>query len=215
MTTGKTGIDMIKSFEGCRLEAYKDPIGVYTIGYGHTKGVSAGMVITEDQAEAYLREDLRTAELTVDGWAEAYHWTAEEFDALVSFTFNCGAGNFIKLIRSGQRSKDEIAEAMLLYTKAGGKELAGLVRRRKAERELFLSGGLYECFPAYEGRSPYIDVVMVAIGADDYYNQSAGANWKKRIPIALANGIQNYTGAYHQNIELITLAKEGRLKKPC
>lgn len=133
------GIALIKSFEGCRLDAYKCPTGKWTIGYGHTGGVTAGQKITAAQAEAYLRVDLERFEKNVAKFDSKYHWTQNEFDALVSFAYNLGSID--KLIAGGTRSKAVIAKKMLLYTKDGeGNVLQGLVRRRKAEQEMFLSG---------------------------------------------------------------------------
>ena len=134
MKTSDKGIALIKSFEGCRLTAYLCPAGVWTIGYGHTAGVKKGQVITQTQADAFLKSDLEKYEKYVT--ATCLVLNQNQFDALVSFTYNCGAGNLKKLIAN--RTLSEIAEAMLLYNKSNGKVLAGLTRRRQAERELFL-----------------------------------------------------------------------------
>ena len=139
MKIGQAGIDLIKKFEGCHLTAYKCPAGVLTIGYGHTGGVKEGQKISQAQAEAYLRADLEKYEKNVQKYAETYHWTQNEFDAMISFAYNLGSID--KLTANGTRTKTVIAEKILLYNKAGGKELAGLTKRRQAERELFLSGG--------------------------------------------------------------------------
>ncbi len=138
MKTSQTGIDLIKKFEGCRLDAYKCPAGVWTIGYGHTAGVTGGQKISPAQAEAYLRADLEKSEKKVEKYDPAYNWTQNEFDAMVSFAYNLGSID--KLTANGRRTKAVIAEKMLLYNKADGKVLAGLTRRRQAERELFLAG---------------------------------------------------------------------------
>lgn len=135
MKTSDRGISLIKSFEGCRLTAYLCPAGVWTIGYGHTAGVTQGQTITQAQADTFLKADLEKYEKYVT--ATGLTLNQNQFDALVSFTYNCGAGNLKKLIAN--RTLSEIAEAMLLYNKGGGKVLAGLVRRRNAERELFLT----------------------------------------------------------------------------
>lgn len=138
MRTSQTGIDLIKSFEGCHLDAYKCPTGVWTIGYGHTAGVTGGQKISQAQAEAYLRADLESSEKNVEKYAGRYHWTQSEFDAMVSFAYNLGGID--KLTANGIRSKATIAEKMLLYNKANGNVLPGLVRRRQAEQRMFLSG---------------------------------------------------------------------------
>ena len=138
MKTSQRGINLIKQFEGVRLTAYKCPAGVYTIGYGHTRGVKRGMKITEEEASAYLTADLLNSEKAVERYDSVYHWNQNEFDALVSFTFNCGATNLRALLRNGQRDRSQIAATLPLYCKAGGKVLKGLERRRAAEKALFL-----------------------------------------------------------------------------
>lgn len=138
MKTSQRGINLIKQFEGVRLTAYKCPAGVYTIGYGHTRGVTRGMKITEEEASTFLAADLRNSEKAVERYDSVYHWNQNEFDALVSFTFNCGATNLRALLRNGRRNRSQIAETLPLYRKAGGKVLKGLERRRAAEKALFL-----------------------------------------------------------------------------
>ena len=138
MKTSQRGINLIKQFEGVRLTAYKCPAGVYTIGYGHTRGVQRGMKITEEEASAYLTADLLNSEKAVERYDSVYHWNQNEFDALVSFTFNCGAANLRALLRNGRRNRSQIAATLPLYRKAGGKVLKGLERRRAAEKALFL-----------------------------------------------------------------------------
>ena len=133
----KVGLDLIKSFEGCRLTAYQCAAGVWTIGYGHTKGVKSGDKITQAKADEFLKEDVSRFEKhvnTVDQ-SHGYHFTQNEFDALVSFAFNIG--NINGLTMNGQRNKFQIAYNMQFYCNAGGRKLAGLVRRRKAEYDLF------------------------------------------------------------------------------
>ena len=138
MKTSQRGINLIKQFEGVRLTAYKCPAGVYTIGYGHTRGVKRGMKITEEEASAFLTADLLNSEKAVERYDSVYHWNQNEFDALVSFTFNCGATNLRALLRNGRRNRTQIAATLPLYRKAGGKVLKGLERRRAAEKALFL-----------------------------------------------------------------------------
>lgn len=138
MKTSKTGLDLIKTFEGCRLKAYKCPADVWTIGYGHTgSDVKQGMVITQAEADRLLQQDLERFEKNVMKFNNKYHWTQNEFDALVSFAFNIGSID--QLAANGTRTKAQIAQAMLLYNKAGGKVLPGLTKRRQAERQLFLT----------------------------------------------------------------------------
>lgn len=213
------GIELIKSFEGCRLKAYLCPAGVWTIGYGHTSGVHQGMEITQEAADNYLLEDLAKFEAIVSAWDHKYHWTKGEFDALVSFTYNCGGWNLTKLLQNGTRTKDQIADALKLYNKASGRVLAGLVRRREAERALFLSddhpspdpGVCY--YPQYKGNSDKIDVALNEIGADVDYDFTKTKPYQMRAPIAKANGISRYTGSAKQNLSLIAKAKSGELKR--
>jgi GH24 family phage-related lysozyme (muramidase) len=137
----QAGLELVKSFEGLRLNAYQDSVGVWTIGYGSTKGVKRGQRITEEEAEELLREDLSTAEAGVEA-ALAEDVTDNQFAACVSLAFNVGVGAFrkssiVKFINSGDPLL--AADRFLLYDRAGGKKLAGLTRRRKAERKLFLT----------------------------------------------------------------------------
>lgn len=136
MKINNRGLELVKSFEGCRLKAYKCPAGVWTIGYGHTAGVTSDMVITQEEAEQFLREDMAKYERSVESACANLGLGENQFSALVSFAYNCGTGNLKKLIKN--RTLSQIADAMLLYNKGGGKVLKGLERRRKAERELFL-----------------------------------------------------------------------------
>ena len=143
---GQKGLDLIKEFEGCRLTAYKCPAGVWTIGYGTTSADSSitgtkiyeGMTISKATAEEWLRKSVDAKYAgKVNKYMSTYNWNQCEFDALVSFAYNIGSID--QLTASGTRSRSTIASKMLEYVNAGGKRLEGLVRRRKAERELFLS----------------------------------------------------------------------------
>lgn len=139
MKISNNGLNFIKRFEGCRLTAYKcvKTEKYYTIGYGHYgEDVSSGMTISQAQADAFLAADLAKFEGYVNKTALSFN--QNQFDALVSFTYNCGNGNLKRLV-SG-RTHTEIADAILLYDKSGGKKLGGLVKRRAAERELFNKG---------------------------------------------------------------------------
>lgn len=135
MKISTTGLNLIKSFEGCRLTAYKCPAGVWTIGYGHTGNVKSGQKITQAKADAYLKSDLARFEKHVMSYDKKYNWTQNEFDALVSFAYN--VGNITGLTNGGKRTKKQISERLTSYNKANGKVLAGLTRRRAAEKELF------------------------------------------------------------------------------
>ena len=137
MQISETGKNLIKSFEGLRLQAYKVHEGekYYTIGYGHYGAdVTKNMVITEGQANALLDEDIKKYVNAVNNTRLAFTPNQNEFDALVSFCYNLGVGimnNFTAM------SSKQVAEEMLLYVNSGGVRLEGLVNRRKKEVELF------------------------------------------------------------------------------
>ena len=131
---GSAGLALIKKFEGCRLGAYQDAAGVWTIGYGHTAGTEEGMTITQDQAEEYLREDCQRFADAVD--ALGRNFDDNQRDALISFAFNLGEDN-LKKVTVNNRSCEDIAKAMPLYCNACGKKLQGLVDRRNEEVNLF------------------------------------------------------------------------------
>ena len=215
MKTSDNGINLIKQFEGCRLKAYRCPAGIPTIGYGHTAGVKMGQVITQQQADDFLKEDLQKYEAKVMKYNTTYKWNQNEFDAMVSFSYNLGSID--KLTASGTRSKAVIAEKILLYKKAGGKVLAGLTRRRKAERALFLkkctsatSATTQEYYPRYTGKG----VLLTALKACGCKDTSKAFRRK----IAVKNGItkneSSYTGTWTQNTKMLNLLKQGRLLKP-
>jgi lysozyme len=139
-------IETIKSHEALRLKAYMPtPNDVTTIGNGHTKGVKLGQVITKEQAEVFLREDLKVAEDTVNKLVKV-KITQNQFDALVSLVFNIGTGNFanssvLKFLNAGNYKA--AADRFRLWNKqkqkdGSFKELGGLTKRREQERELFL-----------------------------------------------------------------------------
>ena len=139
---GAAGITLIKQFEGCRLKAYRDIVGKWTIGYGSTTGVSEGDEITAEEAEERLQRDLAWFENGVAKVVEV-KIRQNQFDALVSLTYNIGLGNFRKstvLRKLNNRDDFGAAAAFLMWRKAGGVEVVGLLRRRRAERELFLRG---------------------------------------------------------------------------
>lgn len=136
MKVSDKGIALIKKYEGCKLTAYKavPTEKYYTIGYGHYgSDVAKDMEISASYAEALLRLDLDRFCTYVNNLGRT--WTQNQYDALVSFTYNCGAANLKKLVAN--RTNSQIASAMLLYNKAGGKVLKGLTRRREEESRLF------------------------------------------------------------------------------
>ena len=137
--TSPEGIALIKHFEGLRLSAYRCSAGVLTIGYGSTRGVYAGMKITQEEADARLVSDLQSAERSVLRLISV-PLTVYQFDALVSFTFNLGGG---ALQRSTLRQKINRGEhravpaELMKWIRAGGKKNRGLYARRKAEGALY------------------------------------------------------------------------------
>lgn len=139
MKIGDTGLALIREFEGCRLAAYTDSVGVWTIGYGCTTDVAPGMRITQAEAEQRLLDDLTQAQACVNRCVTV-PLTQHEFDACVCLTFNIGCGNFGKstLLRKLNDSDfDGAALEFHKWDKAGGQVLAGLTRRRLAEARLF------------------------------------------------------------------------------
>lgn len=146
MQTGEKGIALIKEFEGCRLRAYRDSVGVWTIGYGWThpvdgKPVGLGMAISQETAERLLKNGLVSYEMDVTKVVRV-PLTQAQFDALVSFAYNLGSrslssSTLMRKLNAGDYAG--AAEEFLRWDKAGGKVLPGLTRRRAAERALFLS----------------------------------------------------------------------------
>ena len=146
MKTSEKGIALMKRFEGCGLTAYKDRVGVWTIGYGTTtadksitgRAIKKGMSITQKTADEWLRASLaKKYEPKVSKYDHIYHWTQNQFDALVSFAYNIG--NIDQLTANGKRTVKQVANAMLLYDHAGGRRVKGLTERRRAEQRLFLT----------------------------------------------------------------------------
>ena len=146
MQTSEKGIALIKQFEGCKLTAYQDSVGVWTIGYGWTqpvdgKPIRAGMTIKQETAERLLKTGLVSYESDVSRLVKV-GLTQGQFDALVSFTYNLGARSLstsalLRKLNAGDYAG--AADEFLRWNKAGGKVLNGLTRRREAERALFLS----------------------------------------------------------------------------
>jgi lysozyme len=139
MKTGTKGIELIKHFEGCELEAYKCAAGVWTIGYGHIKGVTPESVITQEQAEQMLVEELNEYEGYINDMVTT-PLSQNQFDALVSWVYNLGGGNLkastlLKVVNQGEF--DGVPAQIMRWNKAGGKVLEGLTRRRQAEADLF------------------------------------------------------------------------------
>ena len=204
MKISNRGLNLIKKYEGLRLEAYKCPSGVFTIGYGQTRGVKTGMRITKEQAEGFLLDDLKTYEKAVNNCVKV-PINQCQFDALVSFSFNCGTGalkNSTLLKKLNNKDYTGASNEFLKWNKANGKVLKGLVKRRQDERELFLMIE-YLSNKDYKGYS-----ITEAL---DEINIDSSFIYRKRL--AHKNGIKDYKGTASQNIKLLILLKNGKLKK--
>ena len=139
MNISERGLDLIRQFEGCRLEAYRDGGGVWTIGYGHTAGVRQGDTITQAQADTFLKADVAATVHAVNGMVKV-PVSQCQFDALVSFAFNCGANalmhsTLLKKLNAGDH--DGAAAEFLRWDHDNGQRVAGLTKRRTAEKALF------------------------------------------------------------------------------
>lgn len=135
-------LEALKGFEGLRTEAYRCPAGRWTIGYGHTLTAREGMTVTEEQADHLLREDIKS----IERWLTSQNIVTEQhqFDALVSFIFNLGTGQFCSstlrkvILRGG--SPEEIRRQWMRWVHVGKKVMPGLVKRREWEVNLFIHG---------------------------------------------------------------------------
>ena len=222
MKISSVGIKLIQSFESCKLTAYKavSTEKYYTIGWGHYGAdVKKGMKITQAQADAYLISDLAKFEAKVNKYSK-YNFNQNQFDALVSFAYN--VGSIDQLTDNGKRSISVISSKITAYNKSGGKVLAGLTRRRKAEKELFDKPvsitqsvtpivSTVKYYPKYNGSGTSIAGALTAVGEKD-------TTFNHRKKIALANVSQdktlaNYQGTAAQNIAMVNLLKAGKLIK--
>ena len=139
MQLSKTGIELLKHFEGCELKAYQDSVGVWTIGYGHTKGIYEGLEITQSEAEKMLVDELPEYEGYISDKVVPM-LQQHEYDALVCWVYNLGPTNLssstmLKKLNAGEFK--EVPFQMKRWDKAGGQPLLGLTRRRNAEALLF------------------------------------------------------------------------------
>jgi GH24 family phage-related lysozyme (muramidase) len=139
MKISEEGLSLIKKFEGCELKAYQDSVDVWTIGYGHTKGVEDGQEITQEEAEEMLASELDEYEGYINDLVEC-DLEQHQFDALVAWVYNLGPTNLRSstlLKRLNSNDLDDVPNQIKRWNKAGGKVLNGLVRRREAEALLF------------------------------------------------------------------------------
>ena len=216
MKTSDNGIKLITSFEGCKLSAYQDPVGVWTIGFGHTSGVQPGMVIDSDTAIVLFKEDLKKYEANVNKFMPIYNFTQNQYDAMVSYAYNIGSIN--KLVDNGKRTLKEISDDIPNHNKAKGKVLAGLTRRRMAEKALFdkdlpkdnvttsSNQNITKYFPPCNKTFTSITMALKSIDVNP--------SKEYRAKIAEANNIRNYSGTYNQNIQMLKLLKAGQLIMP-
>ena len=140
LSTSAAGVELIKRFEGLRLNSYRDAVGVWTIGYGHTKTAKAGQLITADEAHQLLIQDVIDHEAHIKRLVRV-PLLQQEFDALSSWVFNLGGGalagsTLLRKLNAGDYAG--AANELTRWDKAGGKVLTGLTIRRNAERDLWV-----------------------------------------------------------------------------
>ena len=210
MRVSKQCIEMIKEFEGCYLEAYQDVVGVWTIGYGITssdkaitgKTIKKGMKISKTTAEKWLEESLNKKYLPlVLKYQTTYGFNTSQIDALVSFAYNIGSID--GLTGKGKRSIRTIEEKILLYNKAGGKELRGLTRRRLRELDMFRKGVKIfdEGFPVLPSRGYFqladkgtqVKQVQKLLAWMDFYDGNIDGIYGAKT-VAAVNALQDMIG---------------------
>lgn len=214
MKINAKGLTLIKSFESCKLTAYKavSTEKYYTIGWGHYGAdVKKGQKITQAQADALLVSDLAKFEAKVDKYQSKYNFNENQYSALVSFAYNIGSID--QLTANGTRTIAQISSKMLEYNKSGGKVLAGLTKRRKAENQLFNTGvatstttSSTKYYPKYTGKGTSLVSALASVGEKD-------TSYNHRKKIAVANGISGYQGTVAQNTTLVNLLKAGKCIK--
>lgn len=204
MKISENGLKVIKDFEGLRLTSYQCSAGVWTIGFGHTKGVKAGQTITKATADKYLKDDVTAFENVVNKNVKV-KLNQNQFDALVSLCFNIGSGAFKKstlLKRLNEGDYDEASDQFLVWCKAGGNTVRGLLIRREKERALFRKTvkGEEEWLPSLKGYKGF----SVVDGLKQFgYNNS----FEYRKIVSETLGIKNYTGTSKQNTKLLSMLK--------
>jgi len=139
MKISEDGLELIKKFEGCETSAYQDSVGVWTIGFGHTKGVEEGQTCSIEDAESMLADEMDEYEGYINNMVKV-ELQQHEFDSLVAWVYNLGPTNLsestmLKVLNGGQF--DRVPDEMNRWTRAGGEILEGLVRRRQAESLMF------------------------------------------------------------------------------
>jgi lysozyme len=140
MNISKEGLSLIKKFEGCELEAYLCPAGVWTIGYGHTKDVKEGDKINKEEADYLLQEEMIEYESYINDFVEV-PLNQNQFDALCSWVYNLGPTNLKNstMLRVLNEEKyADVPQEIKRWNKAGGEVLDGLIKRREAEAKMFV-----------------------------------------------------------------------------
>lgn len=206
MKISKQGLELIKSFEGCRLKAYQDIGGVWTIGYGHTDNVKSGDIITQKEADELLLKDLERFEKHVSTYVPIYDFNQNQYDALVSFAFN--VGNIRELTANGKNSISDIKKLLPQYCHVKGVKVNGLVRRRNAELKLFntKTKKIKKYYAKCNKNETSIVEGLKDVGEKD-------TSFENRKKIATKNNIKNYSGTANQNIKMLNKLKKGTLVK--
>lgn len=200
MKISENGLQMIKNFEGLILVASNKLDGVWTVGYGCTIGVKPYQKITEKQAEEMLLKEVSKHERYVNKYVNQLKLNQNQFDALVSFSYNCGIGNLKNLVadKNGKATRDKktIAKKMLLYNKCNGKVMRGLANRRKKEHELFCSEDLstVKKSSAINANMTLVEICKILYGKSDF-------NFRKEL-YKNCTGSELYIGSISQNLKL-------------
>ncbi|MCI8786877.1 MAG: lysozyme [Eubacterium sp.] len=193
-----SGIKLIKKFEGCRLSAYQDAVGVITIGYGWTKPIDGNPLtmdtkITQSKAESLLKKGLEAYESKVNKYDAKYRFNQNQFDALVSFAYNIGSID--QLTANGTRSLSAIAEKIPAYNKAGGRILSGLTSRRNAEKQLFLTP-VSSSLPSSSREKTKVTYITHRI---------PGSQWGNEITGYQNNNSMGYSGVFGKPVDKIAI----------
>lgn len=206
MKISKNGLQMIKNFEGLMLVASNKIDGVWTVGYGCTVGVKPYQRVTEKEAEEMLLKEVSKHETYVNKYVNQLKLNQNQFDALVSFSYNCGFGNLKNLVadKNGKATRDKktIAKKMLLYNKCNGKVMRGLTNRRKKEYELFCSkdlttveqSGAIKKTPIVNNNMTLVEICRILYGKSDF-------NFRKEL-YKNCIGSPLYIGSISQNLKL-------------
>ena len=206
MKISENGLQMIKNFEGLILVASNKLDGVWTVGYGCTIGVKPYQRITEKEANEMLLRELEKHERYVNKYVNQLKLNQNQFDALVSFSYNCGLGNLKNLVadKNGKATRDKktIAEKMLLYNKCNGKVMRGLANRRKKEHDLFCTKDLptveksstIKKTPNVNNNMTLVEICKILYGKSDF-------NFRKEL-YKNYTGSEFYIGSISQNLKL-------------